>query len=333
MYSFLYRNIISRIDAEKAHHLGAIVIKTLGGFRSLLRKPNKVLAKEVMGIKFPSPVGIAAGFDKNATMVRGLSALGFGFIEIGTVTAHAQPGNPKPRLFRLNDQRALVNRMGFNNEGAVNVAKRLTKLQKLRKAGVVIGGNLGKSKVTPIDEATRDYVTSAQLLAPLVDYLVINVSSPNTPGLRGLQELESLRPLVSAVQAISPAKPLMVKIAPDLDDDQVVGMVKLFRELGIAGVMATNTTIKHSYLESGGLSGSPLAPRSKEVLELIRKTDSEIAVISVGGVADATDVRDRLKAGADLVQLYTEFIFAGPLLPSRINKGLTQDIRRDEPGA
>lgn len=331
MYSFIYRNIISRIDAEKAHHLGAIVIKTIGWFRALIKKPNPEISKTVMGIKFSSPVGIAAGFDKNATMVKGLSALGFGFIEIGTVTSVAQPGNPKPRLFRLNDARALVNRMGFNNDGAVKVSERLRKLQSLRKAGVVIGGNIGKSKVTPLEEATADYVESAKLLAPLVDYLVINVSSPNTPGLRGLQELDALRPLVHAVQEVASNRPLLVKIAPDLDDDQVVGMVKLFRELNISGVIATNTTIKHDYQEVGGLSGSPLAPRSREVLEIIRKTDSEIAVISVGGIAEDKDVRNRLAAGADLVQLYTEFIFAGPLLPSRINKRLTQGILRGEP--
>jgi dihydroorotate dehydrogenase len=275
-----------------------------------------------LGLRFPTPFGLAAGFDKNATGLRGLGALGFGHVEIGTVTARPQPGNPKPRLFRLPADRALINRMGFNNDGAEVVARRLA---ALRRGGAlpIVGVNIGKSRAVAVEDAVDDYRASARLLAPVADYLVVNVSSPNTPGLRGLQELDRLEPLLAAVAEEAGRVPLLVKIAPDLTDLQIGHIAGLVDRLGLAGVVATNTSIGRSGLRTpaaevaamgeGGLSGSPVAARSLAVLRVLRASLSPgRCVISVGGVATAADVAERLAAGADLVQGYTAFLYRGP---------------------
>jgi dihydroorotate dehydrogenase len=283
-------------------------------------------------MSFPTPFGIAAGFDKNVVGVKGLAALGFGHIEIGTVTALPQPGNPKPRLFRLIPDRAVVNRMGFNNEGAQAAARRLEKLRR-RERDVIVGVNIGKSRVVDVADATADYVRSATLLAPLADYLVVNVSSPNTPGLRGLQAVETLRPLLTAVKDAAGPTPLLVKIAPDLPDDEIVAISQLAVDQQLAGIIATNTTISREGLSTdpavvaaageGGLSGAPLKARSLAVLGLVRASVPDgFCVVSVGGVETAADVQERLDAGADLVQGYTAFLYRGPLWGRQINRGL-----------
>ncbi|WP_165137472.1 quinone-dependent dihydroorotate dehydrogenase [Microbacterium amylolyticum] len=324
------------MDPETAHHLGMAAIRA-AGLRPIApvvarwTRPDPALQVRTMGLTFPTPFGMAAGFDKNAVAVRGLEALGFGHVEVGTVTAIPQPGNPKPRLFRLIDDRALINRMGFNNNGARAAAKRLA---RLRKRGAIIGANIGKSRVVAVDDATADYVTSATMLAPLADYLAVNVSSPNTPGLRGLQAVETLRPLLEAVRAAAGKTPLLVKIAPDLSDDEVAGITSLAVEVGLDGLIATNTTISRAGLVTddekietigaGGLSGAPVKERSLEVLRIVRSTvpDADFCVISAGGVSTSDDVRERLEAGATLVQGYTEFIYRGPAWAHQINRGL-----------
>jgi dihydroorotate dehydrogenase len=290
------------------------------------------LRTRAFGLDFDSPFGVAAGFDKDVRMVRGLRALGFGHVEVGTLTALAQPGNPRPRLFRLVADRAVVNRMGFNNAGAAAAAERL---QKLRRRGrrPVVGVNIGKSRAVDVDAASADYVHSTRLLAPLADYLVVNVSSPNTPGLRGLQAVETLRPLLEAVRDAADRTPLLVKIAPDLPDDEVRAVSRLAVDLGLSGLIATNTTISREGLQTapdvveaagaGGLSGAPLKARAVEVLRLVREVvPPEFAVISAGGVETAADVRERLEAGATLVQGYTAFLYRGPLWARQINRGL-----------
>lgn len=324
------------MDAERAHHLVFPIIKTVGWLSPLVRgfcAPDASIRVRALGLEFSSPFGIAAGFDKNAEAILGLGALGFGHVEIGTLTRYAQSGNPKPRLFRLIEDRALVNRMGFNNDGAEGAVPRIERA-RLSKHRPLIGANIGKSRVTEVTDATADYVHSAERLAPIADYLAVNVSSPNTPGLRGLQELESLRPLLTEVKRVSGSTPLLVKIAPDMDDQQLDGIVHLALELGLSGIIATNTTISREDLRasakqvaeigSGGLSGAPLATRSLEVLKRIRTiaTDPDFCVISVGGVATAHDVLERLQAGATLVQGYSAFIYEGPLWARAINRGL-----------
>jgi dihydroorotate dehydrogenase len=297
-----------------------------------LTRPAPQVRTEALGMSFPTPFGIAAGFDKNVVGVKGLAALGFGHIEIGTVTALPQPGNPKPRLFRLIPDRAVVNRMGFNNEGAQAAARRLEKLRR-RERDVIVGVNIGKSRVVDVADATADYVRSATLLAPLADYLVVNVSSPNTPGLRGLQAVETLRPLLTAVKDAAGPTPLLVKIAPDLPDDEIVAISQLAVDQQLAGIIATNTTISREGLSTdpaavaaageGGLSGAPLKARSLAVLELVRASVPDgFCVVSVGGVETAADVQERLDAGADLVQGYTAFLYRGPLWGRQINRGL-----------
>lgn len=327
VYRALFRVVLMRMPPEAAHHIAMVAIRGLGEApvvadvvrAATLRGSDRVRA---MGLVFPTPFGLAAGFDKNAVGLRGLAALGFGHVEIGTVTAKPQPGNPKPRLFRLPADGALINRMGFNNDGADVVAARLTRLR--RRGGLpVVGVNIGKSRVTAVEDAIDDYRSSAAKLAPLADYLVVNVSSPNTPGLRGLQELDLLEPLLVAVLAEAGDTPLLVKIAPDLDDAAVGHIGALVGRLGLAGVVATNTTIRRDGLRTpagrveamgaGGLSGPPVAVRSLEVLRLLREAlPADACVISVGGVATAADVRARLAAGADLVQGYTAFLYRGP---------------------
>lgn len=333
MYRLLFRAVLVHLDAEHAHRIARAIIRALGALRIRVSTPAPALAVEALGRVFPSPFGLAAGFDKDADALLGLGALGFGHVEVGTVTAIPQPGNALPRLFRLIPDRALVNRMGFNNAGAVAVAATLAKVRRSARRPV-IGVNIGKSRAVDIDEALGDYLESTRLLAPLADYLVVNVSSPNTPGLRLLQELDRLRPLLAAVLAEAEGVPLLVKISPDLADDDVVGVTRLALELGLAGIVATNTTVARTGLTTdapvvesagaGGLSGPPLAGRAMDVLRIVRATapDPAFAVIAVGGVASAEDVRERLAAGATLVQGYTAFVYEGPLWAGRINRGL-----------
>lgn len=340
-YGFLFRTVFVRIDPERAHHLAMPVVRLAGWpmVGVLLRRsvrPDPRLARSVVGIDFPTPFGMAAGFDKNATMTRGLGNLGFGHIEVGTVTSRAQAGNPRPRLFRLIADRGLINRMGFNNDGAATVARRLTRIRRGRHVPV-IGVNIGKSRVVDVADADADYVASTTLLAPLADYLVINVSSPNTPGLRGLQEIDLLEPLVRAVFAECGDVPLFVKIAPDVTDDQALRIADMCERIGVAGIVATNTTISRAGLATdaakvtsmgdGGVSGRPVAARSLEVLQLLRaRLPRPFALISVGGVETAEHVSERLAAGADLVQGYTGFVYAGPGWARGITRSLNKSL-------
>lgn len=337
MYPFVFRHLLSRMDPESAHHAAMIVIRMLGvaPFSWVARavtKPAPQLRTRALGLEFDSPFGVAAGFDKDVVGAAGLWSLGFGHVEIGTVTAIPQAGNPRPRLFRLVPDRAVVNRMGFNNHGAEAAARRLQKLRR-RSKRAVLGVNIGKSRVVDVDVVTADYVRSAALLAPLADYLVVNVSSPNTPGLRTLQAVESLRPLLAAVRDTAGATPLLVKIAPDLTDDEVEAIAGLALDVGLAGLIATNTTISREGLSTasavveaagaGGLSGAPLKARALEVLRLVRGVvPADFCVISVGGIETADDVRERLDAGATLTQGYTAFLYRGPLWARQINRGL-----------
>ena len=340
-YRFLFDHLATRTDAERAHHAGFLAIRagrpvarhTLG------RRAGEPVDR--MGLRFPGVLGLAAGFDKNAVGIDALAALGFGFVEVGTVTGRPQPGNPRPRLFRLPTDRAVVNRMGFNNDGAELVAERLA---RRRRTGVVVGVNIGKTKVVPEDQAVDDYRLSTRMLAPHADYLVVNVSSPNTPGLRDLQAVERLQPLLAAVRrealrASDRYVPLLVKIAPDLSDDDVLAVADLVVADRLDGIVATNTTISRDGLRStaaevegagaGGLSGEPLLHRSLEVLRMLRaRMGEEPTLIGVGGIATVGDAVERLAAGADLLQAYTAFVYQGPAWPGRMNRALA---RRTEP--
>lgn len=293
-------------------------------------RPKRV---QVLGLEFKGPFGMAAGFDKNAEIVRELGQLGFSHVEIGTVTRFAQDGNPKPRLFRLKKDLSLINRMGFNNDGADAVANRIAKLRSSGAELPVIGVNIGKSRITELEDAVSDYQYSAEKLSPFADYIAVNVSSPNTPGLRSLQAIDQLEPILRAVQSHSLGKPVLVKIAPDLADEDVVAVAQLATKLGLAGVIATNTTVSRSGLRTsdkavaamgaGGLSGPVLQERSFEVLGLLRAyLPSTMAIVSVGGVFTAQDVLQRLEFGASLVQGYTGFVYEGPLWARKINRGL-----------
>ena len=338
LYPLLFSSVLRRMDPETAHHLAFSAIKAapaLGGILRRITGPSPELRVRALGQVFPSPFGLAAGFDKDASGILGLGALGFGHVEVGTVTKHAQPGNPKPRMFRLVDDRGLINRMGFNNGGSAAAVPRVERA-RLSRTRPVIGVNIGKSRVTEVEDAVQDYVWSTERLAPIADYLAVNVSSPNTPGLRGLQEVELLEPLLAAVRDAAAGTPLLVKIAPDMADEQIDAIVALAIRLGLDGIIATNTTISREGLSvsaaevermgAGGLSGEPLKARSLEVLQRIRAAapDPEFCVISVGGVATAFDVLERLRAGATLVQGYTAFIYEGPLWARRINRGLAR---------
>lgn len=336
-YDVLFRQVFARMDPERAHHLAVTVIRALPrmGLAGLVRRatrPDPSLAVETLGLRFESPFGVAAGFDKNAESIRGLWALGFGHVEIGTVTAIPQEGNPRPRLFRLIEDRAVINRMGFNNEGAAKAAERVRRAVA-RSPRPIIGANIGKSGVVAVEDAIADYRASARLLAPVADYLAVNVSSPNTPGLRGLQEEAMLGPLLDAVLDEAGTTPVLVKIAPDLDDEAVEGIARLAVATGLRGVIATNTTIKRSGLRSsrehvdaagaGGLSGAPLRARALEVLRIVRASvPPDYCVIAVGGVDTAEDVAERLAAGATLVQGYTAFLYRGPGWARAVNRGL-----------
>lgn len=337
MYPLLFRAVLSRFDPEFAHHAGMAVIRVLGvpPFSTVTRsltRPDPSLQVKALGLTFPSPFGIAAGFDKNAVGVRGFAALGFGHVEVGTITAIPQDGNPKPRLFRLVPDRAVINRMGFNNKGADAAARRLARLRR-GAPNTVIGVNIGKSRVVDVEDATADYVASATRLAPLADYLAVNVSSPNTPGLRGLQAVETLAPLLRSVRDASGATPLLVKIAPDLPDEEITAIAQMAVAEGLAGIIAHNTTISRDGLRTdpaivaaagaGGLSGAPLKERSLQVLRVVRAAvPADFCVIAVGGVETPSDVEERLAAGATLVQGYTAFLYRGPLWARQINRGL-----------
>jgi dihydroorotate dehydrogenase len=339
MYRLLFAQVLSRMDAEAVHHVTVRALRALSVAPFLKRRlyhrlapRDEALRVRAFGVHFPSPFGLAAGFDKDAGCVEALAAFGFGHVEVGTVTAHAQPGNARPRLFRLVADHAIVNRMGFNNAGAARAARRL---RRPRAVPVVVGVNIGKTKVIPEDLARRDYVASARGLAPLADYLVVNVSSPNTPGLRDLQAVELLRPLLEDVRRAAGRTPVLVKIAPDLADEDVDAVAGLAVELGLAGVIATNTTISRDGLtdpaaaETGGLSGRPLKARSLEVLRRLRaRVGDRLTLVSVGGVEDVDDVWERLLAGATLVQGYTGLIYQGPLWAWRINRDLSRRLRR-----
>jgi dihydroorotate dehydrogenase len=326
------------MDAEKAHHLVMFAIKlagTLGLTKLAKLKPTGKGSVQAFGLHFDSPFGLAAGFDKNAVAIKALGELGFSHIEIGTVTAIAQDGNQKPRLFRLISDRALVNRMGFNNQGAKVIAERLDLLRERYGDKLpIIGVNIGKSKVVSIEDAPEDYRQSARLLAPHADYLAVNVSSPNTPGLRSLQAVEALEPILLAVLQEAKGVPVLIKIAPDLANEDIAAVADLVLELGLAGVIATNTTIARENLKSstkliqgagaGGLSGAPLKQRSLEVLRLLQaRMNGRAAIISVGGIENAAEAQERLNNGATLVQGYTGWIYHGPLWARTINKELS----------
>lgn len=293
------------------------------------------LEKEVFGLKFSNPVGLAAGFDKNASMYNDLAYCGFGFIEIGTITPKAQPGNDKPRLFRLKEDQAIINRMGFNNGGLETAISNLKK----RKTKIIIGGNIGKNKVTANEDAVNDYKIAFEELFPYVDYFVVNVSSPNTPNLRELQEKEPLKQLLSELMSLNNAKnkqkPILLKIAPDLTNEQLDDIIEIIQEVKIAGVIATNTTISRDDLSAdkekldeigaGGVSGKPLTKRSTEVIRyLSRKSNNSFPIIGVGGIHSEKDALEKLEAGASLIQLYTGFIYEGPGIVKRINKAILQ---------
>ena len=351
LYDTVFRRVLSRVDAETAHRLSFGALRAAcsvpGVARAaarLLGPRDPVLRVRVLGLDLPGPLGLAAGFDKDARGVDALAALGFGFVEVGTVTARAQPGNPRPRLARLPADGAVVNRMGFNNAGA-EAARRALVTRRRRawsRLPVVVGVNIGRTKVAA--DAVADYVHSARLLAPLADYLVVNVSSPNTPGLRDLQAVESLRPLLLAVRSVADETagrrvPLLVKIAPDLADADVLAVADLALDLGLDGIVATNTTTSRSGLSTpeaevaaageGGLSGPLLAERSLEVLRLLRRrVGDRLVLVSVGGVSTADDVWARVRAGATLVQAYTGLVYGGPLWPSRVHRDLARLARR-----
>jgi dihydroorotate dehydrogenase len=347
MYRAIYAVALRRLPAETAHRLGFALIRVAAsvpgvpwGLRRLLAPADPALRVSALGLDFPGPLGLAAGFDKDGVGVLGLSALGFGFVEVGTVTAYPQPGNPRPRMFRFASERALVNRMGFNNHGAAALSARLRLLRSSRSRGFrpVAGVNIGKTKAVPEDEAVADYVRSAHLVADVADYVVVNVSSPNTPGLRDLQAAGKLRPILLAVRVAldeaSPRRrvPLLVKIAPDLAEPDLDAIADLAIELRLDGIIATNTTISRDGLRDsaavasagpGGLSGPPLAARALEVLRRLHaRTGDQVVLIAAGGIETPDDARDRLAAGATLLQAYTAFIYEGPFWPRRLQAGL-----------
>lgn len=344
MYKSLIRPLLFKFDPEKVHHFTFSSIRFLQSvpgvpalFRSVYNVEDKRLAREVFGLKFKNPVGLAAGLDKDAKLYKELANCGFGFIEIGTLTPKPQEGNPKTRLFRLKEDGAIINRMGFNN-GGVRAAVEQLKSNPAAKGHVLIGGNIGKNKDTPNDEAISDYEICFEALYDYVDYFVVNVSSPNTPNLRELQDKEPLTKLLSTLQNNNSSrpkvKPILLKIAPDLTDGQLLDIIDIIKETGIAGVIATNTTISRDGLQSenkvqnGGLSGKPLAKRSTEVIRfLAEKSNNAFPIIGVGGIHSPEDAIEKLNAGASLVQLYTGFIYEGPGLVKRINHAILKTIR------
>jgi len=335
MYKAIIRPILFCFDPEKVHHFTFSLIRNISklpGFKSLFKKmylvEDQKLERKLFGLTFKNPVGLAAGFDKDAKLYNELSNFGFGFIEIGTLTPKAQDGNPKKRLFRLKEDSAIINRMGFNNGGVDEAVERLKK-----NKGVLIGGNIGKNKITPNENAVEDYKICFDALFDYVDYFVVNVSSPNTPNLRALQEKEPLTNLLKALQVLNfqklKTKPILLKIAPDLTNEQLIDIIDIVSTTKIDGVISTNTTISRDDLTSdikseiGGLSGKPLTNRSTEVIRfLAEKSNKAFPIIGVGGIHSAKDALEKLEAGADLVQLYTGFIYEGPKLIKEINKAL-----------
>ena len=338
IYRLLFKSILTKIKPEFAHYLAMFGLQ-VAYYTAITKiktvKPSQTRVVEALGHKFNGPFGLAAGFDKNARWIKPLRDLGFSHVEIGTVTALPQPGNPRPRLFRLPADRALVNRMGFNNDGAEVIATRIKHLRITNPFGLpIIGANIGKSRAVEVEDAADDYRASAKALAPYADYLAVNVSSPNTPGLRSLQSVEALKPILEAVKDEALGKPILVKIAPDLADEDIIAVANLVLEMKLDGVIATNTTISREGLATpaaiveaagaGGLSGAPLHDRSLAVLHLLRPVlQGKATIISVGGIETAAQAQARLDAGATLVQGYTGFVYHGPLWARRINRALT----------
>jgi dihydroorotate dehydrogenase len=350
MSQFLYRVIrplLFRLDAERAHNLvftGLVMAERLLAGHAPQPWSHPALTQRIWNVDFANPIGLAAGFDKDARAPHVWPLLGFGFAELGTITAHAQPGNPQPRLFRLPADRALINRLGFNNAGADAVAQRLTRLQRTAASQIPIGINIGKSRITPLEEAAADYAHSFQRLAAFADYVVINVSSPNTPGLRDLQAEEQLRHLLAVLVSENNAwaeqqqrapRPLLIKVAPDLSDEALASVVAVARAGGAAGLVATNTTIRRDGVttavdEAGGLSGAPLRDRATAVVRtLYQLAGGALPIIGVGGVFSADDAYAKIRAGASLVQLYTGMIYEGPRVAYRIARGLVDLLARD----
>ena len=340
IYERLVRPLLFRLDPETAHHLAIRFLELSSRapwiWRLVPANPDQGIGKDLFGLHFNNPVGLAAGLDKNAVALPAWAELGFGFAEVGTITSLPQEGNPKPRIFRISESEALINRLGFNNEGAERVALRL---EALKKSGlwpkIPVGINLGKSKITSLEAAAEDYCRAFRSLSDLGDYFVLNVSSPNTPGLRRLQERDAIRELFSAVRRESKAKPLLVKIAPDLDWKQVEDVLDMAESHGLAGVIATNTTIDHAaiperFRTEGGLSGFPLQKRAREVLEFVKRR-SKLPVISVGGIMSPDEALRRLDAGADLVQIYTGFIYRGPGFTREISRRIAAKSKSLEP--
>jgi len=340
MYRRILKPFLFLFDPEWVHYTVFYLLKVvhkIPGMGSLIGSlyqiKDKRLERKVFGLTFPNPVGLAAGFDKDAKLYKELSNFGFGFIEIGTITPKAQPGNPKKRLFRLPQDQGLINRMGFNNEGVEAVIERLKK-----NKGILIGGNIGKNKSTPNEEAVSDYVQCFELLFPYVDYFVVNVSSPNTPNLRALQDKAPLTDLLQTLkdlnQAKSSPKPILLKIAPDLTEEQLLDIIDIITTVKIEGVIATNTTLSREGLESvnktelGGLSGKPVAERSTEVIRfLYNKSNKAFSIIGVGGIHSPEDAIEKLEAGASLIQLYTGFVYEGPAVVRNINRALLRRSR------
>jgi dihydroorotate dehydrogenase len=349
MYKLLFSAVFRRMPAETAHRIGFALIRGAAAvpgvawlLRRVLASADPVLRVHAFGRELPGPLGLAAGFDKDAVGPDALGALGLDFVEVGTVTEEPQRGNPRPRLHRLIADQALVNRLGFNNRGAAAMAARL-RSRRSRCLSLLVGVNIGKSRVVPEAEAAADYAASALLLAPVADYLVLNVSSPNTPGLRNLQAVDQLRALIGAVRTAVRASgarpvPLLVKIAPDLADEDVDAIADLAVEVGLDGIIATNTTVSRSRLASppaevaaagsGGLSGAPLKPRALEVLRRLRaRVGDRLVLVGSGGIESPDDAWERIEAGATLVQAYTGFVYGGPLWPRRMHRGLAQRTR------
>lgn len=341
MYKILIKPFFFLFPPEKAHHLTLFLLKIVLAiplvnwfFKSLYSVKDKKLERSVFGLNFPNPVGLAAGFDKDGKHFRAMSSLGFGFIELGTVTPKGQIGNPQPRLFRLPADEGLINRMGFNNEGVDALVERL---KKGKPKNLIIGGNIGKNKVTPNEEAVNDYAISFEKLFPYVDYFVVNVSSPNTPNLRALQDKEPLTKLLSHLQELNNQKPnpkpVLLKIAPDLTDGQLDDILEIVEDTKIAGIIATNTTISREGLQTnrqtvekignGGLSGAPVRERSTEVIRYLHKaSDGKVKIIGVGGIGSPEDALEKLKAGASLIQVYSCLVYEGPSLIKRINRAI-----------
>lgn len=339
MYRIFVRPFLFLFPPELIHHLTFQLLKVAGAvgllslYKLFFQVTDSRLERKFFGITFPNPVGLAAGFDKDARLINELANFGFGFIEIGTLTPKAQPGNDKPRLFRLPKDQALINRMGFNNEGVDAAVRRL----KHRKSRIIVGGNIGKNKVTPNEQALEDYQYCFEALYPYVDYFVVNVSSPNTPNLRALQEKEPLKQLMNGVRALNDKKPkpkpVLLKIAPDLNEDQLMDVVDILRETKTDGVIATNTTISREGLQTdtnriaaignGGLSGKPLTNRATEVISFLRQQlGPDFPIIGVGGIMTPEDALEKIKAGANLIQVYTGFVYEGPGFVKRINRAL-----------